>query len=220
MRFALRGMLACVLSASLIALPAFAAPAPNRPLGFVLAAQNAGLDGNSLASGANIYNGDVVSTGANGRVRLQFAANQIYFSPSSTATLNTDGAGVTALLQSGTAGFTSAPGGAVAIRALDVLVRPQTAQVTTAQVTVMAPDELKVASIAGPLSLELDGKAYTLAPGRTYGVTIVADDTKFQDNNYSARKRRGLVIVIFAGTAAAAGVVYLVKELHESPDAP
>ncbi|MHB8756035.1 MAG: hypothetical protein ACYC92_13935, partial [Candidatus Acidiferrales bacterium] len=89
MRFVCRGVLACVLAVSLIGLPVFATPTPNRPLGFVLATQNTVLDGNSAANGANIYNGDMVATGVGGSLHLQFAANQIYFSPSSTATLNT-----------------------------------------------------------------------------------------------------------------------------------
>lgn len=220
MRFACRSLLACVLSASLISLPTLGAGVPNRALGFVLAAQDAQLDGNAAANGANIYDGDTVATGSGGQVRLQFAGNQVYFSPSSLAKLTTNGSVVTAVLTSGTAGFMSARGGAVAIRALDVLVRPQTEQPTTAQVTVMAQDELKVASIAGPLSLELDGGTYTLTPGRTYGVKIVADNTKFQEGYVGARKRRGLIILVFATTAAVAGVVYLYKELTESPDAP
>ncbi len=170
MRFAYRGVLACILSVSLIGLPAFATTAPNPPVGFVLLAHDTVLNGASAVSGTNIYNGDAVVTGPSGQLRLQFAANQIYFSPSSTATLSTSGTGVTALLQSGTVAFWSARGSAVAIRALDVLVHPQTAQPTTAQVTVMAPNELKIASVAGLLSLGLDGHTYTLTPGRTYGV--------------------------------------------------
>ncbi|MGH9709557.1 MAG: hypothetical protein ACRD37_03315 [Candidatus Acidiferrales bacterium] len=190
-------------------------------MGFVLAAQDTQLDGNAAANGANIYNGDTVATGSSGQVRLQFAGNQVYFSPSSLAKLTTNGSVVTALLTSGTAGFTSVSGGAVAIRALDVLVRPQTAQPTTAQVTILAPDELKVASIAGPLSLELDGETYTITPGRTYGVKVVPDSLPpLQNDQFAARKRRGLIIFVFATTAAVAALTFLVKELHESPDSP
>lgn len=221
MRFVCRSVLACILSASLIGLPIFAAPVPNRPLGFVLAAQDAQLDGNAAANGANIYNGDTVATGSTGQVRLQFAGNQVYFSPSSLAKLTTNGSVVTALLTSGTAGFMSARGGAVAIRALDILVRPQTVQPTTAQVTILAPDELKVTSVAGPLTLELDGQTYMLTPGRTYGVKIVADDAApLQDDHLAARKRRALIIFVFTATAAISGIIYLVKELTESPDSP
>jgi hypothetical protein len=220
-RFAFRSLLACVLSASLISLPAVGAGTPNRPLGFVLAAQDAQLDGNAAANGANIYDGDTVATGSGGQVRLQFAGNQVYFSPSSLAKLTTDGSLVTAVLTSGTAGFMSARGGAVAIRALDVLVRPQTAQPTTAQVTIIAPDELKIASIAGPLSLELDGEVYTISPGRTYGVKVVPDSLPpLQNDQFAARKRRGLIIFIFSVTAGVAALIYLHKELTESPDAP
>jgi len=220
MRFAYRGVLACILSVSLIGLPAFATTAPNPPVGFVLLAHDTVLNGASAVSGTNIYNGDAVVTGPSGQLRLQFAANQIYFSPSSTATLSTSGTGVTALLQSGTVAFWSARGSAVAIRALDVLVHPQTAQPTTAQVTVMAPNELKIASVAGLLSLGLDGHTYTLTPGRTYGVKIVPDDTKLQEGYIGARKRRGLIIFVFAATAGIAGITYLAKELQESPDVP
>lgn len=220
MRSACRSLLACILSASLISLPAFGAGTPNRPLGFVLAAQDAQLDGSAVANGANIYDGDTVATGSGGQVRLQFAGNQVYFSPSSLAKLTTNGSVVTAVLTSGTAGFMSARGGAVAIRALDVLVRPQTAEPTTAQVTIIAADELKIASVAGPLDLELDGEVYALTPGRTYGVKIVPDDTKFQEGYVGARKRRGLIIFVFAATATIGAIVYLYKELTESPDAP
>lgn len=218
MRFLCRAVLVCILSASLIDLPAWAAP--NRTVGFILAAQNAQLDGVNAANGANVYNGDVVATGADGKVRFQFAANQVYLSPSSVASFNTDGAKVTTLLRSGTAGFTSAPGGLVAIRALDVLVRPQTAQTTTAQVTVIAPDELRVASIAGPLSVELNGESYTLTPGRTYGVKIVTETARFQDNQQTPIRNKKLIITVFVLTAAAAGIVYLYKEMTESPDSP
>lgn len=220
MRFACRSLLACILSASLISLPAFGTGTPNRPMGFVLAAQDAQLDGSAAANGANIYDGDTVATGSGGQVRLQFAGNQVYFSPSSLAKLTTNGSIVTAVLTSGTAGFMSARGGAVAIRALDVLVRPQTAEPTTAQVTIIATDELKIASVAGPLNLELDGETYALTPGRTYGVKIVPDDTKFQEGYVGARKRRGLIIFVFAATATIGAIVYLYKELHESPDVP
>ena len=99
MRFACRSLLACILSASLITLPAAEAGTPNRPLGFVLTAQDAQLDGNTAANGANIYNGDTVATGSGGQVRLQFAGNQVYFSPSSLAKLTTDGSVIEPLLK-------------------------------------------------------------------------------------------------------------------------
>lgn len=221
MRFAMRSLLACILSASLISLPAVGAGTPNRPLGFVLAAQDAQLDGNAAANGTNIYDGDTVATGSGGQVRLQFAGNQVYFSPSSLAKLTTNGSVVTAVLTSGTAGFMSARDGSVAIRALDVLVRPQTAQPTTAQVTIIAPNELRIASVAGPLSLELDGEVYTITPGRTYGVKVVPDSLPpLQNGQFNALRRRRLVVVLFSVTASIAAITYLVKELHESPDTP
>lgn len=218
MRILFRSVLACLVVVALVTLPV--AAAPNPALGYVLAAQNAQLDGLAAASGANLYNGDVLATGSRGNVHLQFAANQIYLSRSSGAAITNGASGVTALLTSGTAAFISTRGGGVAVRALDVLVRPRTPAPTSAQVTIMAPNELRVASMTGPLTLTLDGQDYTLAPGKTYGVKVVPENTKFQDHVYSARKSRGLIIFIFAATAAVGGIIYLDRELQESPDTP
>ncbi|MFZ0213340.1 MAG: hypothetical protein WBE20_16490 [Candidatus Acidiferrales bacterium] len=219
MRSLWRSALASLLTALLVNLPAWAAP--NRSVGFVLAAQSAQLDGLTAASGTNVFPGDFVATDSSGLLRLQFAADQIYLLPSSAATLASNGAGVTATLASGTAGFSSAGGSPIAIRALDVMVQPQTPSATHARVTILGENELKIASIAGPLELELDGKTYVLAAGKTYGVEIADDTSKPVDNRvHHGRTKRRLIIFLFGATAAIAGTVYLVKELNESNDVP
>lgn len=207
------------MTVCLVCLPVMAAP--NRALGYVLEAQSAQLDGNSALNGTNVYAGDVVGTDARGTLRLQIAAGQIYLLGSSTASLNGDENGAAALLTSGTAGFSSAQVPGVAIRALDVTVRPKAAEVTHAQVTVSGPQELIVTSIRGPVELELDGKTYTVGPGRTYRVQVQDSDQKTMDaNRHRARTQRTLVFLVFGGAVAAYGGMVLYHELHESPDKP
>lgn len=219
MRAFCRSALTLLLAALLANLPALAAP--NRSVGFVLAAQSAQLDGLAAASGTNLFPGDSLVTDSGGSLRLQFAANQIYLLPSSAVTLASNGTGVMATLASGTVGFSSSGADPIAIRAMDVIVQPQTTAATHARVTVLSENELEVASFAGPLHLELDGQTYLLAAGKTYGVEITDNAPKQPDQKIkSARNKRKLIVFLFGATAAAAGIVYLVRELCESPDTP
>ncbi|HEV2489230.1 MAG TPA: hypothetical protein VGT03_05450 [Candidatus Acidoferrales bacterium] len=219
MRFALRSALALLLAACLISLPVMATP--NRAIGFVLQAQGAQLDGSTAINGTNVYAGDVMGTDPRGTLRLQIASSQIYLFGSSAATLSTDESGATTSLTSGTAGFSAAPGAAVAIRALDVTVRPKTQDATHAQVTVNGPSELLVTSFRGELTLELDGQSYSMAPGRTYRVQVETKDQKAMDaGRHLPRNQRKLIFLVFGGAAAAYGGMVLYHELTESPDKP
>lgn len=219
MRSALRSALALLLAACLISLPVMATP--NRAIGFVLQAQGAQLDGSNAINGTNVYAGDVLGTDPRGTLRLQIAASQIYLFGSSAAALTADESGATTSLTSGTAGFSAAPGAAVAIRALDVTVRPKTQDATRAQVTVNGPSELLVTSLRGELTLELDGQSYSMAPGRTYRVQVETKDQKAMDaGRHLARHQRNLIFLVFGGAAAAYGGMVLYHELTESPDKP
>lgn len=208
-----RTVLVMLLIVSLADLPA--AMAANRALGFVLAAQSSQIDGASAANGTNVFVGDTLATAADGAIHLQFGANQIYMPESSALTLGSDKDSVTAALSTGTVGFSTSNGFGIQVQANDVLIRAKTPQATQARVTVLAPDELAVASVAGPLTLELDGESYTIEAGRTYGVRIVQDpqeDQKMQTQ--PARRRRRLLFFLIFGTAAAAIIIEL---LHHKP---
>ncbi len=219
MRALCRTALVSLLVASLADLPV--ATAANRALGFVLVAQSSQIDGVAATSGANVFSGDALSTASNGGIHLQFGADQIYMPASSAVTLANGNDGLTAVLSSGTIEFAAPRGAGISVRAADILIRPGTPQPTHAQITVLTSDELKIASVTGPLALELDGESYTLTPGRTYGVRIVDDAGQERSGgNHPARRRRRLLVALFSGVAAAAAVIQLVDELNESPDTP
>ena len=219
MRAFCRTVLVSLLVASLADLPV--ATAANRALGFVLVAQSSQIDGVAATSGADVFPGDALATAADGGIRLQFGADQIYMPASSAVTLANGDDGLMAVLSSGTIEFAAPRGVGIAVRAADVLVRPGTPQATHAQITVLASNELKIASVSGPLALELDGTSYTLAPGRTYGVKIVDAAASEQNGaNHLARKRRRLLMFLLFTTAGVAAVIQLVDELNESPDTP
>lgn len=217
MRVFCRTILVTVLVLSLADLPA--ASAADRALGFVLQAESSQIDGIAATNGSNIFAGDALSTDSNGRIHLQFGPDQIYLPGASSVTLANGKDGLLAVLSGGTLEFASPQGKGVAVSADDVLVRPKMPQATHAQVTLLSKNELKIATVTGPLELELDGESYTLAPGRSYGVRIVENGkAQYQDSPTLSHKH--LLIFLFAATAVVAAVIYLRQELHESPDVP
>lgn len=218
MRTFCRTALIAILVVLLAELPA--ASAADRALGFVLQTESSRIDGIAATNGSNVFAGDALSTNPDGRIHLQFGADQIYIPASTQVKLASGKEGVTAVLSAGTLEFASPQGAGFAVSANDVLVKPKTPQVTHAQVTVLSKNELRIATVAGPLDLELDGASYTLAPGHTYGVRIANSGDNGQYQPQSARKRRNLIIFLFAATAAVATVIYMIQEMQESPYFP
>lgn len=218
MRIFCRTALVAVLVVSLADMPA--ANAADRALGFVLQTESSQIDGIAASNGSNVFAGDALSTNPDGRIHLQFGADQIYIPASTQVTLANGKEGVTAVLSAGTLEFAAPQGTGFAVSADDVLVKPKTPQATHAQVTLMSKDELKIATVAGPLDLELDGESYTLAPGRTYGVRIVNDSDKDQEQPKTARRRRRLILFLFFTTAAVAAIIYLIQKTSVSSYQP
>jgi hypothetical protein len=216
LRVLCRTALVWLLAASLADLPALAA---NRALGFVVAAQSSQIDGIAAADGATLFTADTLSTAADGGIHVQLGADQIYMPASSALTLADGKDGVTAALSAGTVDFGAPRGAGIAVSADDVLIRPSAAQATRAEITVMSNDELRIATLSGPLALELDGELYTLAPGKTYGVKIVPDDDqeKGTEQQPARKRRRKLLFWLFFGGAAAAAVTAILLLHHNSP---
>jgi hypothetical protein len=217
-RICCRTVLVAIVVVSLADIPM--ANAAARALGFVLQAESSQIDGIVATNGSNVFAGDALSTNPNGRIHLQFGTDQIYIPASTQVKLANGKEGVTAVLSAGTLEFAAPQGTGFSVIADDVLVKPKTPQLTHAQVTLLSKDELRIATVTGPLDLEMDGESYTLAPGRTYGIRIVNSRDEEQYQPHSARRRRGLIIFLFAATAAVAGVIYTVQEMQESPDFP
>ncbi len=218
MRAMCRGALIFLVISSLANAPAEAAV--SRALGFVQNAQSSFLNNVPAPNGTNVVAGDVLSTEAGGSAALQFGTNRIFVPGESVIALASGNSGVVATLSRGSVEFNSPSGAGMMVVANDVVVKPKTAQPTRAQVTLLAKHELKIANASGPLELELDGRTYTLAPGQTYAVRIVDEQNSQFRRAPSPRTQRGLIILVLATTAIVAGIIYLVKELHESPEVP
>jgi len=214
-----RSALIVLLVTSLVGLPAEAAE--SRALGFVLNAQSSFVNNVPAANGTNLTAGDVLSTENDGSAALRFGANRIFIEGKSGVALAVRNQSLIATLTHGSVEFSSPEGSGIALSADDVVVRPKAAEMTRAQVTLLSSSELRIASVAGDLELDLDGKSYTLTPGRTYGVRIIDEQGNgpFRSGR-TARSNKGLVILVLTTTAVVAAIIFLVKELHESPEVP
>ncbi len=221
----LRTCLVGLLVACLVQIPAWGLSP--QPLGTVLDAEQARLDSAAAVDGATVFAGDTAETTPGGSLRLRIGAAQVYLPASSAVRLTGSASDLTGTIVRGSVGFASSGSEAIAVRAGEMTIRPQTPQPTRAQVTLVGPNELLVTSYRGPLAVELDGEVYSVAPGSTYRLLMVADSQEPQGEGAPhAKRRRKLVLLLFTlGAAAGAGILSYEGSknrvaLHPSPSVP
>jgi hypothetical protein len=193
----------------------------------VVGAEQARLDTAAAVDGATVFSGDIAETDTAGNLRLRLGAAQIYLPASSAARFTGSSVDLTGAIVRGTVGFVSSGSESIAVRAGEITIRPQTMQPTRAEVTLVAPNELLVSSYRGPLAAELDGEIYSIAPGNSYRLLMMADAQGPQGEGApQAKRRRKLVLILFM-LGAAAGAAILSYEgsknrvaLHPSPSVP
>jgi hypothetical protein len=173
----------------------------------------------TAASGASIYPGDKLETGADGLMRLRVGAAQLYLYASSTATLAGNANAVVADLAQGTIGFSSAGNEAIEVRAEQAVIRPKTSQPTHARVTVVSPNQLIVSSYRGPLELRVGDEVYLIPELTSYRVDITSEDQGSGSGVFRARKTHA-VLVLIALVALAGVTAFLVHRALVSPPHP
>ncbi len=172
MRTVLRSLLIALLIVSLVEAPVLASPAPVAPCGMVLQAERARVGAGEAAAGATLYDGDVLETSRGGTLRAQVGAAQLYLLADSAAALRQGAVGAGVVLKRGTVVLSSAGGGAFELQASEARIRPQTAQPTLAQVSLVGPYELLVTSQRGPLEVRIDEEMHTVPEATSYRVLI------------------------------------------------
>src|SRR2546430_323290 len=130
-----------------ISLPASPAGTPNvLPLGVVTQASGAHFKAAKISAGATIYDGDGLSTEAEGTLQFRGSAAVFYLPGSSGVTLHGLPMGTQAQLQTGTVVFSTAKAVAMEVLADGAFIRPLADGPTVAQVTIVGPKELQGAT--------------------------------------------------------------------------
>src|SRR5207253_2514312 len=135
-----------------VPLPGRPALTPNLlPLGVVTQASDAHFNSAKVSAGATIYDGDGLSTEAEGALQFRGSAAQLYLPGSSGVILRGLPMGTQAQLQTGTVVFSTAKAAAMEIIADEAFIRPRADAPTVVQVTIVGPKELQISARRGTL---------------------------------------------------------------------
>lgn len=219
MRFFGRSLLIGVLVALLVEAPVFAVP--SMPLGLLAETKSAELDHATAVAGSTIYPGDKIDTGSDGLARLRIGAGQVYLLAASTATLSGTPNGVVTDLTQGTAGFGSAQGQLIELRAPEATLRPKGLRPAQASLTIISPTQLVVSNYRGEVELQVGDESYTIGEHSSYRVDISEQQEPGPEGvgKKPVRRRRAALYFLSLGGVAAIGA-YGIHLALESPNHP
>jgi hypothetical protein len=212
-----RTCLVGALIASLVASPALGASA--KPLGVVVASQNASVGAAAAATGATVFSGDAISTAASGALRLRAGAAQLYLLAESQATVREQSGILNIGLERGGIRFSSSQESPLAVRTANALVRPSGAQPTHSQVVLAGPNELVVSNFRGALEVVVGTEVHSVPEGTTYRV-LVEPQTQGPAGTGSAAAKTHQVMMILLGVAVAGAVIAFAVLHNQSPSIP
>jgi hypothetical protein len=207
-----------------IPLPARPAGAPNvLPLGIVTQASRAHFNAANVSTGATIYDGDGLSTDAEGALQFRGPAAFVYLPGSSGVTLHALPNGTQAQLQTGTLVFSTAKAAGMEIIADKAFIRPVADGPTSAQVTIIGPKELQINARRGALQFSYVGETEKLGEGASYRILLEQPDATPLPQTQRGPVKAGhenrsfkIIVIVAIGWATEWGL----HEVFESPDRP
>ncbi len=204
-------------------------------LGIVAQADNATLGSQAATEGTTIYDGDRVSTGAGGSLRLLVGGAIVYLMDQSSVIVHNDASQEAkefeAELVSGSVVLSVTAGTSAEITASSVRIHSTAEARGVFQVRIVGPRELIVFARRGPAQISHRGENETIAEGKFYRVLLNPSDesTSGAQGTKRSGKRNKALVLIAIGAAAAAGVTLLLRSMDkgtsasrgvESPDHP
>lgn len=173
--FALRGVLALSLVVSLCA---YSLPldAGGKPLGILTLAYGAHLNASDAFAGLSVFDGESLSTDAEGKVSARVGGSVITLIEQSAASLQRSGDGAHIDLEAGSVYIWSAESNPLEVHAEGALLRPHGGHQVQAQVLMFAPKVLQITTRQGSVDF-LYGKEFRLLPeGQTYRIYLESED--------------------------------------------
>jgi hypothetical protein len=221
-----RRALATMLVFLLAGIPVPARPAvPNLlPLGKVTQASRAHFNAATVTAGATIYDGDGLSTEAEGVLQFRSPAALLYLPGSSGVTLHRlANSGTQAQLQTGTVVFSTARAAGMELIADEAFIHPLADGPTMTQVTIMGPKELQINARRGDLQFSYRGETEKLAGGSSYRILLDQPDSNPPPRPQQGPIKAGhesksfkIIVIVAIGWVTE----WAVHEVFESPDRP
>lgn len=228
----LRPFFSIVLSLLLFVSTALGASAP--AVGTITSALGAQVGSASATTGATVFSGDRLATEKTGALQIRTGAARLMLTGSSVVTLSSSADAPGAILQEGTAVFSTANAKAFVLHASTADIRPETNEPTVAQVTYVNPKELIVRSTRGSLTITVDGESKVIPEAMAY--RVILDPDSYADASATAGQgpqgagsggrggrplkagRSRFLLVAIIVTAVATAIV--LDEVLESPHKP
>jgi hypothetical protein len=200
------------------------------PVGMVIVAQSANIDRAPASLGANVYNGDTLSTTKDGALRLRVGAGQLYMMAMTNAMVSQDSNRLVARILGGTAGISATAADPVELATAVGVLRPADNSRAYGQVTIVSPTTVLITSYQGTLLLTHGSESRKIEAGKSYSVSVPpaagapAQTPQGYPNNGGGGNGSGnggqiAFDAVVAGGAAAAGYA-LWTVFSESPSNP
>jgi hypothetical protein len=171
----LRGVLALSLCVSLCAynLPLYAG---GKPLGILTMAYGAHLNASDAFAGLSVFDGERVSTDADGKIGVRIGASVVTLVGESGATLQRSGDGAHVDLDAGSVYMWSAESNPLEVHVEGALLRPHGAHQVQAQVLIFAPKILQITTRQGSVDFSYGKEFRVLPEGQTYRIYLESED--------------------------------------------
>jgi hypothetical protein len=199
-------------------------------LGIVVQAERASLGSEAASEGTTIYDGDRLSTGEGGSLRLSVGETLLSLQDQSIVIVHSGAGGMAkefeAELVMGTAALSVPAASSAEIVASLARVRPTGETRGVVQVRRVGPHELLVFAQRGPAEISYRGESETIAEGKSYRVLLNAseDGASGDEAPRKAGKPRKALLLIAVAAGAAAIIIPTVMAGPgrglESPDRP
>lgn len=221
-------LLAIAMSFFLTSVPGAGKPAA---LGVIVQADRANLDSQGAANGTTIYDGDRLTTGDGGSLRIAAGESMLYLAAQSGVIVREGTDGATKRLEAelllGTIEFSTTAGSPTEIVVNAASIRPIAEARGVVQVRRVGPREIVVYARQGPAQISYQGETATIAAGKSYRVLLnPADDgatgagSAGDEHAKKTGQQQDKAFVLITVSAAAAITGYYVWKALESPDRP
>jgi hypothetical protein len=224
----LRGVLALPLCVSLFAYN-LSLYAGGKPLGILTLAYGAHLNASDAFAGLSVFEGERVSTDADGKIDVRIGASVITLAEQGGATLQRAGDGAHVDLDAGSVYLWSAESNPLEVHVEGALVRPHGAHQVQAQILMFAPKILQITTRQGSVDFSYGKEFRVLPEGQTYRIYLESeDDPRSATDAGSATERAGLstgtkvayFIVAGAGAGLAVWGIHDLIQSHNGVESP
>lgn len=171
----------CLLSFAIFALVLLAPPTRTAqpPIGILTLATHARLDEATAFAGLSVFDGERLSTEADGRLGLRMGRSEVTLGEKTQIQLiHMDGGGVHVDMEAGSIHFSSAENEMIEVHTAEAIVRPASAQPTHASVALLGPKVLQITAERGALRFSYRDEQRNLPEGQTYRVYLDTDEAQ------------------------------------------